>query len=140
VAIGGASAPGGSELARPGGGPERALSGPFVSVGSMARRHLWRAFWQGLGIDCDGPHRIEREHPPALQLPALVLLQQNGSHQASDGGVVGEDAHNAGAALGFLSVVKPLQRRWPSAAGPRPQALMQACHHWVGLHGRLGPG
>jgi hypothetical protein len=40
---------------------------------------------------------------------------------------------------GFLSVVKPLQRRCPSAAGPRA-AAMQARPVVAGLHGRLGPG
>jgi hypothetical protein len=55
----------------------------------------------------NGRHALGGEHPPALELPVLVLLQQHRPHQASDGWVVGEDADNPGAVFGFLTVVKP---------------------------------
>jgi len=98
------------------------------------------------GLECrdviqlrDGGHAVGGEHAAALQLPVLVLLQQHRPDQAGDRRVVGKNAHDPGAALGFLSVVKPLQRRCPSAAGPRA-AAMQARPVVAGLHGRLGPG
>ncbi len=46
----------------------------------------------------DGSHALGGEHAAALQLPVLMLLQQHRSHQADDRGIVGEDAHNPGAA------------------------------------------
>ncbi len=87
----------------------------------------------------DGRHALGGKHAAALQLPVLVLLQQHRTHQAGDRGAVGEDADDAGAALGFLSVVKPLQRRRSLAAGPRA-APVQARPVVAGLHGHLGPG
>jgi hypothetical protein len=56
----------------------------------------------------DGGHALGGEHAAALQLPVLVLLQQHSSHQAGDGGVVGEDAEDAGAAFDLL--IDPLQQ------------------------------
>lgn len=47
----------------------------------------------------DGSHALGGEHAPALQLPVLVQFQQHDTRQAGDRGVVGEDAHHAGAAL-----------------------------------------
>jgi hypothetical protein len=96
---------------------------------------------QGRGVAQfrDGRHAFGGEQAAALQLPVLVLLQQHRPHQASDRGVVGEDADDAGAALGFLSVVKPLQRLCVSAAGPQT-ATAQARPVLAGLRGRLGPG
>ena len=54
---------------------------------------------------------------PALQLPVFVLLQQHSPHQAGDRRIVGEDADDAGAALGFLvtrsgSLVFQILRQW----------------------------
>jgi hypothetical protein len=56
----------------------------------------------------DGPHALGGEHAPDLELPVLVLLQQHRSHQACNGGIVGEDPDDAGAALDFL--VDPLEQ------------------------------
>ncbi len=50
----------------------------------------------------NGCHGVLRKHAPALQLPVLILLQQHRTHQSHDGGVIGKDAHDAGAALDFL--------------------------------------
>lgn len=47
----------------------------------------------------DGGHRIEGADAAALQLPVLVMPQKHRTHQAGDGGVVGEDAHHPKAAL-----------------------------------------
>ena len=58
----------------------------------------------------NGGHALGGEHTASLQLPVLMLLHQHRPHQADDRRVVGEDAHNPGATLGFLSVVKPLLR------------------------------
>ena len=103
--------------------------GGRISIGE-----LQGLFWlRDLGHGCLG------EKAPAFQLPFLLLLQQLAAHQPHDRSVVGEDADHVGAAFGFLSVVKPLQRRCPSAAGPRA-AAMQARPVVAGLHGRLGPG
>jgi len=55
----------------------------------------------------DGGHALSGEHAAALQPPVLVLLQQHRPNQASDGGVVGEDADDPGTALDLL--VDPLQ-------------------------------
>ncbi len=61
------------------------------------------------GLECrdviqlrDGGHALGGEHPPALQLPVLMLLKQHRSHQAGDRRVVGENALHAGAALDFF--------------------------------------
>jgi hypothetical protein len=56
----------------------------------------------------DGGHALGREHPAALELPVLVLLQQHCIHQPRDRRIVGEDPHHAGAALDFL--VDPLEQ------------------------------
>ena len=56
----------------------------------------------------DGGHALGGEHATALQLPVLVLLQQHRAHQAGDGGIVGEDADDAGAAFDLL--IHPLQQ------------------------------
>jgi hypothetical protein len=66
------------------------------------------------------------------QQPLIELI--NAGQTLADGG-----QHLLFQAGGFLSVVKPLQRRCPSAAGPRA-AAMQARPVVAGLHGRLGPG
>jgi len=47
-------------------------------------------------------HRLLREDATALQLPLLLLLQQQAPHQADDRGVVGEDPDDAGAAFDLL--------------------------------------
>jgi hypothetical protein len=52
-------------------------------------------------------HRLFREDTAPLQLPLLLLLQQQGPHQADDSGAVGEDPDDTGAAFDFL--VEPLQ-------------------------------
>ena len=66
------------------------------SLQGMASIQLW-----------DGGHALGRKHPPALQQPVLVLLQQHRPHQAGDRSVVGEDPHDVGAALDLL--VEPLE-------------------------------
>lgn len=43
-----------------------------------------------------------REHPPALKLPVLVLLQQHRPHQARDRGLVREDASPPSVAFDLL--------------------------------------
>ena len=53
-------------------------------------------------------HREFREDAAAIELPLLLLLQQQRTHQADDRSVVGEDADDAGAALDLL--VQPFQR------------------------------
>jgi hypothetical protein len=47
-------------------------------------------------------HRQFREDAAAIELPFLLLLQQQRTHQADDRGVVGKDADDAGAALDLL--------------------------------------
>ena len=97
--------------------PER-RSRPLRPVGALQPRspgacvlHLSGAEGlQGRGVAQfrDGCHAFGGEHAAALQLPVLVLLQQHRSHQAGDGGIVGKDAHNPGAA--FYLLVDPLQQ------------------------------
>lgn len=50
----------------------------------------------------DGGHALGGEHATTLQLPVLMLIQQQGPHQADDRGVVGKDAHDSGAAFDFF--------------------------------------
>jgi hypothetical protein len=64
---------------------------PFSGAGGLQGREAFQVW--------DGGHALGREHAAALQLPVLVLLQQHRTHQAGDGGVVGEDADNPSAAL-----------------------------------------
>ena len=117
--------------------PER-RSRPLRPVGALQPRspgacvlHLSGAEGlQGRGVAQfrDGCHAFGGEHAAALQLPVLVLLQQHRSHQAGDGGIVGKDAHNPGAAIGFLTVVKPpcgVIAFWLPAPGRRPSRPAQ---------------
>jgi hypothetical protein len=69
----------------------------------------------------------------------LILLQQHRAHQACDRRVVGEDADHAGAAFGFLTVVKP-----PSGIdlrGRPPGGEHRRCALWGRCNAaHLGPG
>ena len=51
-----------------------------------------------------------------LELPLVVLLEQDGADQADDGGLVGEDADDVGAALDLA--VEPLERVGGVQLGP----------------------
>jgi hypothetical protein len=97
---------------------------------------------QGRGVAQfrDGCHALGGEHAPALQLPVLVLLQQHRPHQAGDGGVVGEDADDAGAALDFF--IDPLQQVGAPYLSPMVLGEVAECQHVVacGLHDRHSGG
>jgi hypothetical protein len=64
---------------------------PFSGAGGLQSREILQLR--------DGSHAFGGEHAAALQLPVLVLLQQHRPHQTVDGGVVGKDAHDPGAAF-----------------------------------------
>jgi hypothetical protein len=51
--------------------------------------------------------RFQR-HVTALQCPFIVLLEQQGAHQAVDGRLVGEDVYDVGAPLALA--VQTLER------------------------------
>ena len=91
----------------------------------------------------DRGHALSWKHGPRLQLPVLVLLQQDGAHQAGEGGVIGEDAHDAGASLDVLvDALKkvgapdllPVMRR-EVAEG---QNVLAGLDHQLSRHGEFG--
>ena len=69
----------------------------------MSGGHGWQA--DGCSI-ADGAHRLQCHVACALGGPFVGLLEQDGTHEAGDGGLVGIDADELGAALNLA--VEPL--------------------------------